>query len=361
MTATPTSQDDHARAKALMSVGRYDAAAEVLSAAVARDPGDARLLCELALCHHFLDQTDVALATVDRALAVAPDSEWGHRLRAVILIRQGTAAARDEAQRSADEAVRLAPRSVSAWVIRSRAARVRRDFPMALDAATKAIELNPLEGSGHEAYGLAMLDSGRAVAAEQAFRHQLSLDAANASAINNLGRALLKQRRRQEATALFARAAALDPTDAAYRRNVGLGAYTLTRVSGPILLVLVAVAVLAGLPGLLAAIVVLGGITAWKKRRLRTGRVLDADGQPLPSGVWDALRDYERGRGRAPQARLWWRVIAVSVVATIAAFFIGERVPELAGVLLVAAMVGLFVGAAGALVTERRHRLEQRR
>jgi len=314
MSAPADSQDAHARAKALMSVRRYEPAAQVLCEAVARSPDDVRLLCELALCYHFLDQTELGLATVDRALAVAPDSEWGHRLRAVILIQQGTDASRLEAMRTADEAVRIAPNSVSAWVVRSRAARVRQQFPVALESATRAIELNPAEGSGHEAYGLAMFDAGNAVVAEQAFRHQLAIDAANPSAINNLGRALLKQGRKKEATALFARAAALDPTEAAYRRNVGLSAYSLTRVSAPILLVVVGAAVFGGLPGIFAAIVLLGGITAWKKRKLRTGRLRGPDGEPLPSGVWDALRDYERSSSSIGAPRVWSGLVLGSIV-----------------------------------------------
>lgn len=355
MPTLPQSQDDHARAKALMAVGRYEAAAEVLAAAVARDPGDARLLCELALCHHFLDQGDRALETVDRALACEPGSEWGHRLRTVILIGQGTPASRAEAQRAADEAVRLAPHSVSAWVVRSRAARVRKDFPTALASATRAIELNPTEGSGHEAYGLAMLDAGNAVVAEQAFRHQLSLDADNASAINNLGRALLEQRRKQEATALFARAAALDPTEAAYRRNVGLGAYSLTRVSAPLLLVGVAAALVGGVPGILAAIVVVGAITAWKKRQLRRGQVRGPDGLPLPSGVADALRDYERSRRSALPTRAALLGFG-SLFAFVVALEMADAKTWGAGVVLLLSLLGCIGSIVLLVVSLRRAR-----
>jgi tetratricopeptide (TPR) repeat protein len=360
MSALPQSHDDHARAKALMAVGRYEAAAAVLSEAVARDPGDARLLCELALCHHFLDHPEAALETVDRALAVAPGSEWGHRLRTVILIGQGTAASREEAQRAADEAVRLAPHSVSAWVVHSRAARVRKDFPMAFASATRAIELNPMEGSGHEAYGLAMLDAGNALVAEQAFRHQLSLDADNASAINNLGRALLKQRRKQEATALFARAAALDPTEAAYRRNVGLGAYSLTRVSGPILLGVVLAALVAGVWGLLAAIGVLGGITAWKKHKLRTGQLRGPDGQPLPSGVWDALRDYERSHSSIGPPRVWLALVVTAIVLMLAGVALDDGSDAVGpDALALVGVVLAFVALLGFLRASRRRRREQ--
>lgn len=296
---TGTVPNPRVAANALMDVGRYDDAARLLGEAVARQPQDSGVWCDLALCENRRGRQPEALDAAERAMGVDPQSEWAHRLRAHILLAIGEPWALKQALVSSSESIRLMPDSAMAWTVHSRVLRASNQNGPAAEAAHRAIIVDPAYIGGHEAFGLAMFAMNRLDLAEQAFRHILEIDPVSASAINNLGRVYLKQGNGKDAAALFARAAALDPTEPAYRRNAGLAAHKITRASVPIATICLLAIVFGGVGGGVLLVLGIGGllgVAAYNRYRLRRGHIVASDGQPLPSGVSDALRDFERSR-----------------------------------------------------------------
>jgi tetratricopeptide (TPR) repeat protein len=95
-----------ARAEALVELRRYAEAESVLGHVLAAGPDDDRAWCVLALVHDGLGHAARMLEAANRAVALAPDHELGHRLASIALARLEQP---EEAVRAAAEAVRLDP------------------------------------------------------------------------------------------------------------------------------------------------------------------------------------------------------------------------------------------------------------
>src|SRR5207237_5558516 len=95
-------------AELLLRGGRIEDAAELLRAAVGRDPGDARVLRVLSAVEMMLDRLDAALIAIDRALTIMPGVAEYHLHRGHLLHRLGDIAAAGEAF---DRAAALEPDS----------------------------------------------------------------------------------------------------------------------------------------------------------------------------------------------------------------------------------------------------------
>src|SRR5215470_4592746 len=89
---------------ALTEINRNREAIELLHRALQFTPEDARLLCRLSLAHLNLQENDLAQRYANDAIAADPLDEWGHRLRSIVLLREGR---KFESLESAREAVRL--------------------------------------------------------------------------------------------------------------------------------------------------------------------------------------------------------------------------------------------------------------
>lgn len=205
-----------AQVNALFEVHRYEEAARILGQIVASDPTNATALCLLARCQLGLNRPDEALVTAQQAIAVAPESDWAHRLRSI-----AASALKDHATAlaAAQEAVRLAPNSHVTYIVLSEAALNSRMTDEAQRAAERARELNPSDPSAHNALGRVALGRRKSTEAEKHFRAALALSPEFAPALNNLGLALQQQGKRRQAVHYFAEASKLDPTRGDYRRN----------------------------------------------------------------------------------------------------------------------------------------------
>ena len=206
--ATTDEQSGVRRARALLEVGRWAEAAQVLSAVLDHAPNDAEALCLLATCHDEAGQPDRALDAADRAIAADPQYEWGFRLRAHSLLalkrpKPAEAAARAAlalapwawqthatvaeallarrgtrriiaARRSADNVLRLAPHEAGAHVLDSVVLIRMADFAAARLACHRALAIDP----EHQAalHNLAVIDlaRGRVDAAARKFTDALS-------------------------------------------------------------------------------------------------------------------------------------------------------------------------------------------
>lgn len=199
------------RAIQLRELRRLPEAEAMFKDALAQSPHDADTLHELALTQYLQPQGEPrALATIDSAIASAPNESDLHATRAIIL--GGMARAKD-ATTSAEEAIRLDPTNVRAWIAlanahsaASRWAEVEKAARQALsldadnnDAATLLAHALRLQGKHeenagqiagmlardaedervHAAAGWSALQQGRAKEAEQHFLEALRLDPEN--------------------------------------------------------------------------------------------------------------------------------------------------------------------------------------
>lgn len=201
------------RARALLAVGRWAQAAEVLATVLAREPDDAEALCLLATCHDQAGQPKLMLEAADRAIAADPAYEWALRLRAHALLALKR---RGRAEAAARAAVALAPgqwrtHATLAEVLLAR--RGTRRILAARRSADTVLRLAPHTADAHvldSAVRLRMADYG---GARSACRQALALDPENQAALHNLAVADLARERVGTAARKFTDALALAPQD----------------------------------------------------------------------------------------------------------------------------------------------------
>jgi Flp pilus assembly protein TadD len=213
------------RAKAALDLRRPDEALRHLDRALASSPDDDRLWCLRAQAMLQLDRPADALDAARRAAGLDPTEEWSHRLASVALVNLGRTL---EAVEEAREAVRLAPHLP---IVRVQLAQAMGTIPelrrSAYDEALAAVTLDPTEPECH----LVVADTARKLGwtrqAEAAYRQVLTMDPANAAAMNNLAVLRLQQGRTSDALSGFTAAAAHDPRMEVARRNVEVTAWKL--------------------------------------------------------------------------------------------------------------------------------------
>lgn len=173
-----------ARASSYVDLGRWRDAAVELGLVLAAQPQSAEALCLLAQCLLHLGDDEEARRAAESALTVAPDSEWAHRLRSLVLQRQGR---HQEAVAAAWEAVRLAPQLADTHS-RYAAALIQLDGPPdeARAAADRAVMLAPHSPGAHVVQGVAAGRQGRVIEERDAYRRALELDPTHATALSNL-------------------------------------------------------------------------------------------------------------------------------------------------------------------------------
>ncbi len=183
------------KAEHLTEIERWTEAIPILFKVLAQNPQHFRVICLLSLCYHSLEDYQKALEFSEKAITIAPDEEWGHRLRSVALGEQGK---NNEALKSAEEAVRLAPYEplalqnlVNAFL---NAKKVRKAEKIAL----KMRELFPDSEASFFALGNVYLQRGNNYEAESCFREILHINPNSVDARNNLGVALLRQKQNEE-------------------------------------------------------------------------------------------------------------------------------------------------------------------
>ncbi len=164
------------------------------------------------------DRPADALAAANRAVALAPQEDWPHRLASLLLSDLGR---HKVAVRAAQEGVRLAPHQ---WQSHSRLASALSHLPSggreAWDVAMEAVRLGPHESAVHCTVGHVALVGGHLPQAEQAFRQALALDPNNAAAQNDLALVALRRGRLAEAASGFSAGVRTDPTLRTAVRNL---------------------------------------------------------------------------------------------------------------------------------------------
>jgi Tfp pilus assembly protein PilF len=225
------------RAEALIELRRYDEAVAVLSRAIGADVEAPRGWCLLAQAQLGLGDPEAALQSAGRAVALAPDLEWIHRLASLAFSRLGR---HGEAVAAAREAVRLDPGS---WRGMTRLAQAlipaTPDRREARATAERARDLAPLVPDTHIAVGFVEAAAGHRKAAVAAYRKALELDPDNTVAHNELARLHLRAgtpASLAKAAMGFATAVQTDPRASISRHNLDVAVGTfLARAAGLLL------------------------------------------------------------------------------------------------------------------------------
>ena len=218
--ATPQDQARRFYAKGikLIEIGRAEEALHELRRGLMLSPNDARMLTAAAWATRLSGDLDEALRLVEQALAVAPDLEWPHRLRSVILLKLGREA---EALDEALEARKLDPEGAYALQQLFSVQRRTKMLSEAWKSAHLLVQVAPEDAESHINLGLIQLDYGRNDYAEKSFRRALEIDPESDTALNNLGVALRRQNKTEEAIHAFYRATRLTPDADLARSNLG--------------------------------------------------------------------------------------------------------------------------------------------
>jgi len=239
-------------------MGRHEEAIPLLGKAVAEDPQNSDLRCDLALALMHARQIADADREACYAIAAAPGYERCYRVRSTILRNAGRA---HDAVIVAREAVRLDPQNH--WTLHTlalaciAAKRTREAWAL----ANEVVRLAPERSESHQLLGHAAIGIRKWSVAEQASRDALKLNPNDWAAMNNLGVALQRQRRRQDAARAYDYAAQMNPAAETARRN-------LLRVSKPMheSKVVFDLAMMVMLP-LMAPVVLINWLVYWLRAR----------------------------------------------------------------------------------------------
>jgi hypothetical protein len=227
------------RAEALIELRRFDEAVAVLSRAMSIDHDSPRGWCLLAQAQLGLLNPEAALQSAGRAVSLAPDLEWAHRLASLALSRLGR---HGDAVGAARESVRLDP---GGWRGLTRLAQAlipaTSDRHEARLTAARAQEAAPLIADTHIAVGFVEAAAGQRKAAVAAYHKALEIDPDNTVAHNELARLHLRAGTAgglARAAMGFATAVQTDPRASVSRHNLDVTVGTfLARAAGLLLVV----------------------------------------------------------------------------------------------------------------------------
>lgn len=213
------------RSDALLELRRFEEALRTLAPLLADEDGEAQ--CRGAQALLGLGRPEEALALATRAAAARPEDEWPLRLRSRALLRvAGSRRGRQhrellhEACATATAAVGLAPENPLTLRSAAEVELAAGDLAAAAGFVRRAFAQDPEQSELWFLEGRLGLATENYVRAEQANRRAIALRPEYALAWNNLGVALARQGRSQEAAEALLRAAQLDPTTRPAATNV---------------------------------------------------------------------------------------------------------------------------------------------
>ena len=220
MAAPP--DDDPAQFAALTALFRQGRFAEVVEEGerlAIRHPRSGLLFQLLGTAQSRLGRSEAAIASLEKALAIAPDDAEARNNLGILLAGQGRDA---EAIACFSRAATLAPRHADVrnnlGILLGRTGRPAE----ALEAFEQAIRLRPSHAQTHFNLGNLLKDCGRMEDAAQAFRQAIACAPGHSAAYNNLGHLLSGLGRSPEAVGLLSRAVAIKPDFVEAHNNLGV-------------------------------------------------------------------------------------------------------------------------------------------
>ena len=219
--AAPPDEDpaQFAALTALFRQGHFAQVVEEGERLAVRHPRSGFLLQLLGSAQARLGQSEAAVASLEKALAIAPNDAETRNNLGILLAGLGRDA---EAIARFSEAAALAPHNADArnnlGVLLGKAGRQAE----ALEALEQAIRLRPGHAQTYFNLGNLLKDSGRMEDAVQAFRQAIACQPNHAPAYNNLGNLLNNLGRSGEAAGLLSRAVAIKPDFVEGHNNLGV-------------------------------------------------------------------------------------------------------------------------------------------
>jgi tetratricopeptide (TPR) repeat protein len=203
---------------ALRKIGSFERAEEELEKAARLAPTLTEPRKWLASTRSLLGQDAEALSQTEALLALAPRDHSLWELKAQLLTKLSRF---PESLEAARKAVELDPDCPTAQSYVAGALHTQKQLAQAEAAYRKALELSPFEAALHSNLGLVQRDRGQLWPAEQSFRKAIELQPDFALAHLNLGNLLADGREFAQATAVLERAAELAPVDASAHKRLG--------------------------------------------------------------------------------------------------------------------------------------------
>ena len=194
---------------ALGRMGKFQEAASHLSVAIAVDPENADYLITYAWLQQLGAYYREALATLDKARKLKPQSPLIPYASAVsfFLLHQYS-----QTVKSCEEAIRLAPQYAPTYLLLGIATMKQGDFRAAEGPLRRGIALQPKTAFFHRELGVALFKSGDLTGSKKELDQALSLDSKDARAYFWQAQILARQGQRQEAIAQLEAAVLLQPT-----------------------------------------------------------------------------------------------------------------------------------------------------
>ena len=173
-----------AQGASLFAGGRYDEAATAICRAAALDPAAREpyhFAGEIALA---APSADACIGTMlDRFLTEHPQDAEANYFVAMFVLKQGAAADRKRAQHLLLTAVALDPKRSEGYLQLGILAASSRDYPAAITAYRKALEVDPDLSEAHYRLGVALDRTGQPAEAAAEYKRHAELDARNAARV----------------------------------------------------------------------------------------------------------------------------------------------------------------------------------
>lgn len=189
--------------------GRYREAEDFFKLSLQSNPRHVPSLYLLAACQASQDgKESTALKTVDHAISIDPTDSDLFSLRACILLELRR---NKEAQHDADEAVRLDPYSLQAWIAKASCAGALEDWVAGEKAARQALEIDPDSSTASNQLAEFLRVQGKMEDSRAHVFSQLARDPENAETHATAGWSLLQGGDPKGSTVHFFEALRIDP------------------------------------------------------------------------------------------------------------------------------------------------------
>lgn len=215
---------DLARVESLLEINRAADALTLVTRVIGNAPDNTKAWCFAARCHSILGDHWEMLRAADQAIRCGPRNEWGYRLRSMALRYLNY---RVESIAAARTSVSLAPLAWQSHVNLVEALLTLPDRDLrrqAYASAKTAVRLGPEATSTHLALGRVYASIGETKRAHDCYARALALDPTDAIARTNMAALALRQGRIAAAGAGFRSVAGTNPDNKAYVDNVGVAA-----------------------------------------------------------------------------------------------------------------------------------------
>jgi tetratricopeptide (TPR) repeat protein len=197
------------RGELLRQQGRHAEAEQRFQQAIAEQPTNPEGYYELAFCYCNWDgHSPKALATIDRAISLAPNRAEFFALRAWIL---GNLDKDQEAIHVAEQALTLNPNSILALNAQTRACIGLSDWKLAEENARHTLTIDPTNETASNFLAAALRQQGKIQESEAISANLLALVPDNPAAQGNAGWSALQAGDHQRANQHFMEALRLDP------------------------------------------------------------------------------------------------------------------------------------------------------